>query len=542
MSVTATRAGFGPRLLFLAAVLLCLAACSKKQEEARHVPDLPGADTGASPDAQAASADTVAPAPESPADALAPVEETVNQVPRTEVRPGRPTFLGKPPTTAWRGRPYVFQPTFGSKRLLNLRLVEGPDGMLVKGAAVHWIPSRLGRFPVTLEAGADSSWGRLAYVVEVKAVLALVLKPLPEQAGKGDTVIFDMGGSAYPKWAEDSIMLRFDYEGDGKWDAEGLPLAANLRHAHAYRTVGRFAPKVEARYLDREAATAEGRISVTSSVDARLVLQPDTADPGASVSVDASASLGDGRLTYLLDLDGDGKPDWSDSATGRGSVKAPSSGRYLAALTVRNSMGMAGKAAAVLVVNARPKVSVKIRNAKENMAMPVEVLVEAADGDDSLRSVRVNFTGAPDAWQTSSRPDSAKGPGRWRKTFKHAYGKVGKFALEGCAASADGRETCRKAQVEIFNAPPAVEPGPDVKATLGVPAEIVGIAGDPDGAIVKWEWDLDGDGKYDVASKKDGRVKYTFARKGTFSLNLRVTTADGMTATSARRVEVRKQW
>ena len=31
-----------------------------------------------------------------------------------------------------------------------------------------------------------------------------------------------------------------------------------------------------------------------------------------------------------------------------------------------------------------------------------------------------------------------------------------------------------------------------------------------------------------------------FARKGTFSLKLRVTTADGMMATSARQVEVRK--
>jgi hypothetical protein len=58
---------------------------------------------------------------------------------------------------------------------------------------------------------------------------------------------------------------------------------------------------------------------------------------------------------------------------------------------------------------------------------------------------------------------------------------------------------------------------------------------------VKWEWDLDGDGKFDLASRKDGRLKYTFSRKGSFPLTLKVTTADGMTATGVRKVEVRKK-
>lgn len=548
MSVTAKRAEPAPRIRFLALVLAGLAACSRQQEEARSVPDPPVGGSADSASSVTASADTGDLDPDIsglPGNAGASVEETVNQVPRSgpnpAVRTGKAAFLNRPQASAWPGRPWVFTPVVANKRAYVLRLVEGPEGMAVKGASLHWTPSRAGRFQAAVEAGPgpDTAWGRLTFTVDVRQVLTLHLKTLPEQARKGDTVTFDLKGSAYPPWAEASLTVRFDYEGDGKWDTEALPLAAHLRHARVFATVGRFAPRVEARYLDLETRTAEGRLSVIGTVEARLILKPDTVEPGGAVSVDASGSRGDGRLAYRLDLDGDGKVDWSDSATGRATLKAPSSGRYQAALTVRNPMGQEGKAAASLVANARPKAVLRIRNARENMAAPVEVLVDAADGDDSLRALRIDFTGSPGGRQTADRPDSAKGPGRWRKTFRHAYGRTGKFVVTGCAVSADGREGCAKAEVEIYNAQPIVESAPALRATVGVPAEIVGIARDPDGTIVKWEWDLDGDGKYDLASRQDGKVKYTFARKGTFSLNLRVTTADGMTAVSARKVEVR---
>ncbi|HLP40279.1 MAG TPA: PKD domain-containing protein, partial [Fibrobacteria bacterium] len=172
----------------------------------------------------------------------------------------------------------------------------------------------------------------------------------------------------------------------------------------------------------------------------------------------------------------------------------------------------------------------------------VEVLLEAIDPDDSLRVLRVNFLGGAGDWLRAETPDTAKGPGKWWKLWRHAYGRPGAFAIEGCVSAADGRETCQKARIEIFNAPPVCEPAADVKATLGLPTEIEGKGRDPDGSIVKWEWDLDGDGRFDVASRKDGKVKYTFARAGLYSLTFRVTTADGSTATAVRKVDVRKKW
>jgi PKD repeat protein len=77
---------------------------------------------------------------------------------------------------------------------------------------------------------------------------------------------------------------------------------------------------------------------------------------------------------------------------------------------------------------------------------------------------------------------------------------------------------------------------------VGKPLKIDGSGADPDGSIVRWEWDLDGDGKFDLVSSADGGFQYTFSKEGVFALVLKVTSADGVTATGSRKVEVRKKW
>jgi hypothetical protein len=205
-------------------------------------------------------------------------------------------------------------------------------------------------------------------------------------------------------------------------------------------------------------------------------------------------------------------------------------------------MGQEGKTSAALRVNARPKLEWRVRNPKENMAAGVDFKIHAKDADDSIRGLRVNFTGDPEDWKSFAEADSQAAGREWWKRFKHAYGKVGKYSATACVAAADGRDVCQDLKVEIFNAPPVCVPGPEVHATLGVPLEIDGSGNDPDGKIVKWEWDLNGDGKYDLASTENGRFQYTFSKVGTFNLVLRVTTADGMAAQGTRKVEVRKKW
>ncbi|MDB5106141.1 MAG: hypothetical protein JWP91_3830 [Fibrobacteres bacterium] len=465
--------------------------------------------------------------------------------------PEKAEFASRPVIKAYPGRAWQYRPVLSRPGPFTLRIVQAADSaMRTDRGAVTWTPSKEGAYPIDLEAVIHGSRGeaslirlRQKFTLTVGKVLALALKPLPAQVNKGDTVLFDLGGSSFPAWAAPSLTVRFDYQGDGTWDTDALPLASNLHHRHAFDGVGRFAPKVEARYGDSETRTAEGKVAVVSAVIAVLRISPDTVEPGGMVSIDASESKADGGLAFSLDLDGDGKPEWRDSSSMKAVLKAPASGVYQASLTARNPMGQTGKATAVLRVNSRPRLDIKVKNPKENMTAAVEFKARAKDADDSLAKVRCNFTGESNAWETRSIPaDSVAGPGEWWLRMKHVYGKPGKYTAAVCVASMDGREACQQAKIEIFNAPPVCQPGPDLKATLGKPLVIEGTGVDPDGRIVKWEWDLDGDGKFDLVSAENGRFQYTFSKEGVFPMQLRVTTADGVSAMGTRKVEVRKKW
>lgn len=519
--------------------MACLCACQKKTEPIPPIPatlEKPSEEPASGIPGDSAFASEVPPAPELPEPPIAD--------------PGL-QFTSRPPAKAYPGKAFVYRPLLSQPGPFRLHLAKGPDStMKVEKGQVTWMPTTAGRYPVILEAtlpasGANDSAERIrqGFVIVVEKVLSFVMKPLPAKSDKGDTVTFDFRSSSHPAWAAPMITLRIDYEGDGKWDTESLPLAANLLHRHAYGTVGRFVPKAEARYQHLEILIVEGSITIEGSVMPILRISPDTVEPGAAIAIDASESKADGRLVFTLDLDGDGKVDWIDSASGKAMLKAPQSGTYTAVLTAKNPMGQEGKATAFLRVNARPRLELKTRNPKENMAAMVDFKARASDADDSLSQVRVNYTGDPKDWESrTTAPDKIVSSREWLLRFRRAYGKPGKYTASVCVTSHDGREACHSQQVEIFNAPPLCKPGADLRATLGKPLAIEGDGVDPDGTIVKWEWDLDNDGKFDLISAANGTFQYTFSKEGVFPLVLRVTTADGVTASATRKVEVRKKW
>jgi len=62
-------------------------------------------------------------------------------------------------------------------------------------------------------------------------------------------------------------------------------------------------------------------------------------------------------------------------------------------------------------------------------------------------------------------------------------------------------------------------------------------SGDPDGRIVSYEWDFDGDGIYDLASDVP-TVEWLYDEAGDYRASLRVTDNDGAAATGERGIEV----
>jgi YD repeat-containing protein len=74
------------------------------------------------------------------------------------------------------------------------------------------------------------------------------------------------------------------------------------------------------------------------------------------------------------------------------------------------------------------------------------------------------------------------------------------------------------------------------KVVAGQPATIDGSrSSDPDGEVVDWEWDLDGDGTFERAGQP---VTTTFGSWGTRTIALRVTDDWGVTSVTTQQVKV----
>ena len=74
----------------------------------------------------------------------------------------------------------------------------------------------------------------------------------------------------------------------------------------------------------------------------------------------------------------------------------------------------------------------------------------------------------------------------------------------------------------------------------GVPlgVSLNGSGSDPDGAIVRYEWDYDGDGVYDWFSDSTGNAYFKYPAVGTYEATIRVTDNDGLTATAMKTITV----
>lgn len=94
------------------------------------------------------------------------------------------------------------------------------------------------------------------------------------------------------------------------------------------------------------------------------------------------------------------------------------------------------------------------------------------------------------------------------------------------------------AKVRIHSAPTAsfvTSPGHPV---AGVQATLDASTSSDDGSIVKYEWDLNGDGTFETDAGGQATTQTTFASPGTTTVGLRVTDNDGVSHTTQRAVEV----
>jgi outer membrane protein assembly factor BamB/DNA-binding MarR family transcriptional regulator len=119
--------------------------------------------------------------------------------------------------------------------------------------------------------------------------------------------------------------------------------------------------------------------------------------------------------------------------------------------------------------------------------------------------------------------------------FGHAYPQKGRYTVSLKVRDANGTESHEVwAEVEVFNDRPSVRLELPGNATANSPAILGASASDPDGQIVLYEWDFDGDGSFDWnGSALLPGFNHTYLVNGTYHPAVRVQDDNGTYGTAS---------
>ncbi len=294
------------------------------------------------------------------------------------------------------------------------------------------------------------------------------------------------------------------------------------------------------------ADTTSLSLNCLAPIQVSLVAPGDTVEPGTEVLFKVGQPQGNGPFEMSLDVNDDGKPEWSGKKAAQFAWRADASGTFTARLKVTDSKGLTGGAQATWIVNRKQKVKAASKSTQCNLVTPFQVKLEYEDKDDTLAAWYVVW---PDTLGKglldtvplrSSNEIGVKHSGTGYA--QRQWNKTGVYPARLCARSGDGRTLCDELKLTVFNANPTCKINTGLKPVPGAPIQLRGDAKDPDGKLIRFEWDLDGDGKYEWRRDANDPVPFTFARKGKFPVAFRVTSADGAMARDSVRLEVKKSW
>ncbi len=333
-------------------------------------------------------------------------------------------------------------------------------------------------------------------------------------------VSFDATGSYDP----DGFIVRydFDFDGNGIWDAYDAESIASWTYLHP----GDFTAKLRVTDNNGAQASALVQIAVISAFNelpiADLQASPTTGNAPLAVSFDASGSHdADGQIIrYDYDFNDDGIWDAYDSLVAVEWTYA-SPGIHQAKLRVTDNAGAQAFEIETITVNAIDK------------EPPVADLQASPVAGNAPLNVNFNATGSYDPDGFIVRYDfDFDGDGIWdaydsSSITAWTYLSPGNYEAKVRVTDDDGAQSTDVSDIAV-NMSGNELPVADLQAspTSGESPLLVSFDAtrsyDPDGAIIRYDYDFDGDGIWDAY---DGprTLSWTYLHAGAFTAKLRVT-------------------
>jgi len=201
----------------------------------------------------------------------------------------------------------------------------------------------------------------------------------------------------------------------------------------------------------------------------------------------------DGTIAkYEWDFDGGGTYDWTSSTTARVEHVYPTSGTYHPKLRVTDMDGYTNTSSLTITVSSTPPtVTAGAAPLKGNASLLVNFFGTATDPDGTITEYRWNFGDGTSEWTSPSTASTT-----------HPYNSNGTFTATLTVKDNDNRTTTSTVQIQVNLAgtPSALMYAEPTQGVTPLTVRFCGSGIDPDGTITLYEWDLDGNGTYELSS------------------------------------------
>ncbi|WP_126665050.1 PKD domain-containing protein [Haloterrigena salifodinae] len=287
------------------------------------------------------------------------------------------------------------------------------------------------------------------------------------------------------------------------------------------------------------ASNADIKSITSSSPTASFDYTPETPNPDDTITLDASNSSDNGSITsYEWDTDGDGDyGDGYDASDGQTTtIEFDTGGTYTVGLRVIDDQGNTDTIRKQITVeNPAPEASFTYSPSPPNPDDTITLdASNSSDPDGTIMSYEWDTDGDGDYGDGYDASDG--------QTTTIEFDTGGTYTVGLRVTDNGGKTATQTQQVTVENPAPSASfeyspetPNPDDTITLDA-----SNSSDPDGTIMSYEWDTDGDGDYgDGYDVNDGQTTtIEFDTGGTYTVGLRVTDNGGKTATQTQQVTV----
>jgi PKD repeat protein len=320
------------------------------------------------------------------------------------------------------------------------------------------------------------------------------------------------------------VRHEWDMDDDGSTDSRGGSVRWTYRRPGSYT--------IHLTVTDKHGHTQESTqdVTVTNQPPTARMSGPTRLSVGQSATYDARGSSdADGSIAGYAWRAADQPGTHTLSGSGRAWTFTPTApGVYSVAVAVSDDTGGTGTASMTVTVVGQPPV------ATITMPAATQLVVGRSTQLDATASTSPYGDLASYAWDLD-------GDGTYETegaTPTFTPDQSGRRTIRLEVTDAFGATATTQAFVRIYAAPQPVLTAPSNATVKQVVTFSSAGSTDPDGRIVSYGWDFDGDGVVDRTMTSAGSTTWTFANAGSFLVTLVATDNDGLKTTSTSSIVV----